>query len=252
VLAKTIANGARRIHRRRRMRQGMKCMTTLKVLSAGAMKFVVEGLSPQFDGEVESTFGTIATVLQHLEAGAKPDVLIGTDPAVEKWEREGVITPGSRRDIGRTLTGLGVREGMPVPDISTVEKFKQAMLDANSVGLTDPKRGGSSVIYMVTLLERLGILDDVKRKARFYPDGIKMVEGVLAGEAELASTFLSEIVPRQGMRSAGPLPSEIAHGMSYGAGVAASSANRDAAQRFVELMAGCGPALLASKGFEPV
>jgi molybdate transport system substrate-binding protein len=234
------------------MPQGMKCMTTLKVLSAGAMKFVVEGLAPRSDATIDSTFGTIATVLKHLEAGARPDVLIGTIPAVEKWERDGVIAPGSRRDIGRTLTGLGVRDGTPVPDISSVEKFKQAMLDATSVGLTDPERGGSSVIYMVKLLKRLGIYDEIKRKARFYVDGIVLVEGVLAGEAELASTFLSEIVPREGMRSAGPLPGEIAHGMSYGAGVAAGSANGAAAQRFVDLMAGCGPAFLASRGFEAI
>jgi molybdate transport system substrate-binding protein len=234
------------------MPQGMKRMTTLKVLSAGAMKFVVEGLAPRSDATIDSTFGTIATVLKHMEGGASPDVLIGTIPAVEKWERDGVIAPGSRRDIGRTLTGLGVREGTPVPDISTVAKFKQAMLDAKSVGLTDPARGGSSVIYMVTLLERLGILDEVRRKARFYVDGIKMVEGVLAGEAELASTFLSEVVPRNGMRSAGPLPAEVAHGMSYGAGVAAGSANGAAAQRFVDQLGGCAPDFLAARGFEAI
>ena len=43
-------------------------MTTLKVLSAGAMKFVVEGLAPRSDATIDSTFGTIATVLKHLEA----------------------------------------------------------------------------------------------------------------------------------------------------------------------------------------
>jgi molybdate transport system substrate-binding protein len=224
----------------------------LKVLSAGALKFVVTGLAPKFDAEVEPTFGTIATVLKRLQSGETADVLIGTIPAVEQWERSGAILPGSRKDIGRTLTGLGVREGTAVPDISTPDKFKQAMLDARSIALTDPEMGGSSVIYMVELLKRLGILDAVRRKTLFCVDGIVVVDKVIAGEAELASTFLSEIVPRPGMKSAGPLPAAIGHGMSYAAGVSAGSANRAGAQRFIDLMT--GPAqweFLVSCGFEP-
>lgn len=227
-------------------------MTNLKVLSAGAVKYVVTGLIPKFGGGVDCTFGTIATVLKRLQSGETADVLIGTIPAVEEWERSGVILPGSRKDIGRTLTGLGVRESTAVPDISTPEKFKQAMLDARSIALTDPEMGGSSVIYMVELLKQLGILDAVRRKALFCVDGIVVVDKVLAGEAELASTFLSEIVPRPGMKSAGPLPAAISHGMSYAAGIAAGSANRPGAQRFIDLMT--GPAqreFLVSCGFEP-
>lgn len=227
-------------------------MANLKVLSAGAMKYVVTGLASKFGGNVDATFGTIATVRKRLQAGETADVLIGTIPAVEEWQCSGAILAGSRKDIGRTLTGLGVRDGTPVPDISTTERFKQAMLNARSIALTDPEMGGSSVIYMVGLLERLGILDAVRRKALLCVDGIVVVDKVLAGEAELASTFLSEIVPRHGMTSAGPLPAEIGHGTSYAVGIAANSANRGEAQRFIDLLTNSGSDFLASRGFEPV
>jgi ABC-type molybdate transport system substrate-binding protein len=102
------------------------------------------------------------------------------------------------------------------------------------------------------LLKRLGILDAVRRKALFCVDGIVVVDKVLAGEAELASTFLSEIVPRPGMKSAGPLPGEMRHGMSYAAGISAGAANREEARRFIDLLSSSGPEFLASRGFEPV
>ena len=93
----------------------------------------------------------------------------------------------------------------------------------------------------------------MRAKARPCINGDEVVDKVLAGDAELGSTFLSEIVPVKGVRSAGALPPPIENVTAYAAGVMAGSAKRDAAARFIAMLA--APAqrdAWVSFGFEPV
>ena len=227
----------------------------LKVLSAGAVKYVVTGLAPRFRQDtgmaVDFVFGTIAGVQQQLKDGARPDIIIGTVPAIAAMEHAGVLLAGSCVEIGRTLTGLGMREGMFKPDISTPERLRQALLNARSIAYTDPAAGGTSGIYLTSLLERLGIVRDIRGKAILCINGDDVVDKVLAGAAELGSTFISEFITRPGMTVVGPLPAAITHGMNYAVGLAAEGRHRTAARAFIELLT--GPAqndYLASRGFE--
>jgi molybdate transport system substrate-binding protein len=228
----------------------------LKVLSAGAVKYVVTGLAPQFTRDsghaVDFTFGTIAGVRKRLQDGETADVIIGTAPAVAELAQSGVIETGSRVELGRTLTGIGVRDGTPLPDISTPERFRQAMLDARSLAYTSPQAGGTSGIYLTALFERLGIADAMRPKSLLCINGDEVVDKVAAGEAEIGSTFISEIVPRAGMKVVGPLPAEIGNATSYAAGIAAGSTRRAAAQQFIGLLTAPGQRdFWVSRGFEP-
>ncbi len=83
--------------------------------------------------------------------------------SIAAYEKDGRFLPGSRQDLGRTITGVAVREGAPVPDISTPEAFKAALLKANGVSYSDPKAGGSSGTYFAALLEKMGIADQVNK-----------------------------------------------------------------------------------------
>jgi molybdate transport system substrate-binding protein len=228
----------------------------LKVLSAGAVKYAVTGLAPQFTREtgdhVEFSFGTIGAVRKRLAAGETADIIMGTAAAIAQMERSGALVAGSRTDLGRTLTGICVRHGTPVPDISTPERFRQAMLDARSVAYTSPQAGGTSGIFLVGLLERLAIAEAVGNQARLCVDGDQVVEKVSAGDAEIGSTFISEIVPAQGVTLVGPLPAGIQNATDYAAGIMAGSGNREAAGRFIAMLT--APAqreAWMSLGFEP-
>jgi hypothetical protein len=64
-----------------------------------------------------------------------------------------------------------VKEGAPKPDVSTVEAFKRALLAAKSVAYIDPASGGSSGIYIDKLLDRLGIADQIRPKAKLKKGG---------------------------------------------------------------------------------
>jgi molybdate transport system substrate-binding protein len=227
----------------------------LKILSAGAVKYVVTGLAPDFTRDtgvpIDVRFGTIAGVQQQLKDGARPDLIIGTVPAIAAMEQAGVLLTGSTAEIGRTLTGLGVRADAPAPDISTTEHFRQTMLDARSIAYTNPAAGGSSGIYLVALLARLGIGGEVAAKALLCINGDEVVDKVASGEAALGSTFISEIITRPGMKVVGPLPDPIGHGTSYAAGLASTGAHREEARAFIALLTDRKQsAFLASRGFQ--
>jgi molybdate transport system substrate-binding protein len=228
----------------------------LKVLSAGAVKYVVTDFAPKFTHEtgdhIEFTFGTIGMVQRRLQNGETADIVVGTALAIAQLEQSGVLVAGSRTELGRTLTGICVRAGMPTPDISTPDRFKQAMLEARSVAYTNPQAGGTSGIYLVGLLQRLGIADAVGRKALLCINGDDVVERVLAGDAEIGSTFISEIVPVKGVKVVGSLPAAIQNATTYAAGIMAGSSHREAADRFITMLT--APAqrdAWMSLGFEP-
>jgi len=176
-----------------------RAATHLKVLSAGAVKYVVTDVAAKFTrdtgDDIELSFATIGGVQKRLEHGETADIIMGTVSVIAQMERAGVLVPGSRAELGRTLTGICVRAGAPMPDISTPESFKQTILKARSVAYTNPQAGGTSGIFLAGLLERLGIAAAVGNKALLCGNGDEVVEKVSAGDAEIGSTFISEIVP---------------------------------------------------------
>jgi len=228
----------------------------LKVLSAGAVKYVATDFAPRFTrdtgDQVEFTFGTIGGVRKRLENGETADIVMGTAPAIAQMEQSGVLVAGSCTDLGRTLTGLCVRADAPMPDISTPDRFKQTLLKARSIAYTNPQAGGTSGIFLVGLLERLGIAEAVGRKALLCINGDDVVDKVAAGAAEIGSTFLSEIVPMKAVKAVGPLPQPIQNATAYAAGIMTGSGNREAASRFIAMLT--APAqreAWLSLGFEP-
>jgi len=115
---------------------------------------------------------------------------------------------GSRTDIGRTGMGVGVRDGAPQPDISSVDAFKRALLEAKSIVYVDPASGATSGTHFAAVLQKLGIADAVKAKTKLVPGGYP-AELVAKGEVEMVVHQISEIVPVKGVTLVGPLPKEL-------------------------------------------
>ena len=99
-------------------------------------------------------------------------------------------------------------------------------MTARSVAYTDPREGGTSGIYLIGVLERFGIADVVTRKAVLSNGGRAAVEKVAQGEAEIAVTLISEIVPVKGAKLAGPVPPAVQLYTVYAAAIPASSTDR--------------------------
>ena len=119
---------------------------------------------------------------------------------VDDLATKGKIVAGSRIDLAKVGMGVAVKEGAAAPDIGSVDAFKRMLLAAKSVAYIDPKAGGSSGIYFDKLLDRLGIGDQVRPKAKLKQGGY-VAELVASGEAEVAIHQISEIVPVKGATS---------------------------------------------------
>ena len=97
-----------------------------------------------------------------------------------------------------------MRVGAPKPDISSVEGFKRALLDAKSIAYLKVGSG----IHIASLLERLGIAEAVRTKAT-RPDSDIVSELVARGEVELGLVVITQIMTTPGVELLGPLPPEL-------------------------------------------
>ena len=225
----------------------------VRVLSAGAMKEVVLAVVPEFEKQsghkVSFANDTVGALRRRIEGGEGFDVAVLTPAAVDDLAKKGKIAAG-RVNLAQVGVGVMVKAGAPAPDISTVEAFKRALLDAKSVAYIDPASGGSSGIYFAGLLDKLGLAEQVKAKAKLKQDGY-VADLIVSGEAELGVHQISEIVPVKGVTLVGPLPAEIQNITVYAAGASAAAHDSEAANALIKMLAGpAAEAVLKAKGME--
>ena len=130
----------------------------IKVVSGGAFKQVLSALVAQYEKEsgnkVDVTYQTVGQHLALIRDGKEEfDVAVLTPEGIDGLAKEGKVVPGTRADLAKVGVGVVVKAGAPLPDISTDDAFKRALLAAKSVAYIDPKAGGSSGIYVAGLLE---------------------------------------------------------------------------------------------------
>src|SRR5664280_192886 len=204
-------------------------VSTIKVLSAGAVQSMVEALGREFErasgNKLDLIFNTAGALRDRVKNGESADLVILSESIIASLDKSGMFVPGSIINLGRTVTGVAVREGAPVTDISTPEAFKQALLKAKTVAYTDPKAGGSGGIMFAAMLERLGIADEVNKKAVLGKRGSEVARSIAEGRAEIGTTFISEVLPVKGVKVIGPLHTAN----TYTAAIPAGSASRAAA-----------------------
>jgi molybdate transport system substrate-binding protein len=228
----------------------------LRVISGGAFKQVLNALAAEYQKETGNQLTlTYLTVGQHLnlikDGKEEFDVAILTPDAIASLVKDGKIVPGSSANLAKTGVGVVVKQGTPLPDISTVDAFKKTLLAAKSVAYIDPKAGGSSGIYVGKLLERLGIADAVNAKAVLIHGGA-VATHVADGEAEIGVHQISEILPVKGAVLVGPLPTEIQNFTTYSAGVSTSVRDVATATGFVKFLTGPHALpIIEAKGMDP-
>src|SRR4029078_749682 len=227
----------------------------VKVLTAGAFKQVVLALVPDYEKQTGNNVvvdnDTAGGLKKRIESGEAFDVAVITPAVIDELAGAGKIAAGSRVQLASVSIRVVGKGGAPKPDVSTVDAFKRALLEARSVAYIDPASGGSSGIYIDKLLERLGIADQVRPKAKLKKGGY-VAELIVSGEAELGVHQISEIVPVKGAVLVGPLPKEIQNTTTYAAGLSAAAQNKDAAQALIKTFSGPAAAnVFKAKGMEP-
>lgn len=227
----------------------------VKVLTAGAFKQVVMALVPDYERQtgnhVTVDNGTTGQLKSRIDGGEDFDIVVITPAVVDDMIASGKVAAGSRVNLASVGIGVVVKEGAPKPEIGTVDQFKEALLKAKTVAYIDPASGGSSGIYVDKLLQKLGIADQIRPKAKLKQGGY-VAELIASGEAELGIHQISEIVTVKGVMLVGPLPKEIQNTTIYAAGLSASTKEKDTAEELIEYLSGAdAAAVLKSKGMDP-
>ncbi len=229
----------------------------LKVMVTGSMatplKAIAESFARRNGHTANVTAGITTTVTATLQAGEKADLVEVTSVGMDQLEREKLIVPGSRIEIARALIGIAVREGAALPDISSVEVLKRALLQARSITFVNPRFGGQVSVNLNAFLDRLGIADEVTKKTAYAFTGEEAVQKVAKGEAEIVLAFVSEILPVKGVKWLGPLPAAVQVPTSYSAAIGVGSANPEIARALLAAITSPeGRRVITDAGLEPV
>lgn len=208
----------------------------IRVLCSNSSHTVMEELLPAFERasghKVSISYDTAILTLSHIKGGETADLVILNAPAIDELTKQGRIAAASRRTLARCGVGIAVRAGAPKPDISSVEAFRRALLDAKSIAHTE---AGASGIHFAGLIERLGIAAQVKAKTRTRPGGL-IGKLVASGEAELAVQQIPELMAVAGIDLVGPLPHELQVISTITAAVFEDARQPDAAQALLTFL----------------
>ena len=225
----------------------------VKVLTAGAMKQVVLALQPDFEKlghKLVVDNDTAGALQKRIEGGETFDVAVITPGVLDQLAGKNKVVPATKVNLARVAIGVMVRPDAKLPDISTVDAFKQALMDAKSIAYINPASGGSSGIYLDKLFEKMGIADAIRAKAKLKTGGY-VADLLISGDAELGIHQISEIVPVKGVVLVGPLPAESQNYTTYAGAVSADARDAAAARVFLDLLAGAAAAaVLREKGMD--
>ena len=226
--------------------------STLRVLASNGVKAALEQLKSESETQagrsIDITFGTSASTRQRIEAGEAFDVAILTADVIDELTKAGKIVPASRKPLGRSGIGIGVRAGTAKPDIKDADALKHVLLAERSLTYA---ADGASRPFIERMFGTLGITDVMKPKTILEQGSVRAAARVSGGEAGFIITLISEIVPVPGLEFVGPLPSEFQNYVSFAAGIGANARSVESARSLIAFLssASASPAF-TSKGIE--
>jgi molybdate transport system substrate-binding protein len=224
----------------------------LKVISGNGARAAVIGLVATFDRKTGHRttidFAVNPESRSKIEKGQAFDVAVLNPPVLDELIKKGLVADKSRVILGRAGIGVGVREGAPKPDISTVAAFKRTLLSARSVAYAGE---GASGRYFTSLVQRLGIVEEMKPRMRPMSAEYN-VEGVAAGEHDLVVIVSSRMSGVPGIQYVGRIPQELQTWIGFAAGMNPRTNEPEAARAMLKFFTSPDAAgVLKANGVEP-
>jgi molybdate transport system substrate-binding protein len=217
---------------------GASAAAELAVLSAGAvepgLRAAISAWQQETGNVANVTFNAAPQITQRLEAAEKFDVVIAPQAIVERFVRTGVLGPETVM-LGKVGVGVAVRNDAPVPDVSTPDALRRALLEADSVVFNRASTG----VYVEAMLKKMGVYEAIEPRVTRVTDGAAVMEHVLRGKGrEIGLGAITEIllVRERGLRYVGPLPPELQNMTAYVAAVPRAGASPAVADAFVRYL----------------
>ena len=240
---------------------GLACLLPVTVDAADIRVFAINPLRGPFAGlaetfsrdtghHVEIVFGAPPALIKRLTAGESADLVVFAQNSLEGAMKTGRLGGGSTTEIGRAGVGVVVRAGTAAPNISTADALKKALLDADSLVFNQLASGR----YFATVVERLGITDQIKAKTKRPEADADVFEHMRNSKGkDIGILSLPAIMADGGktVRMAGPLPGQLQHYEPYLAALTVNAKSPDAAKAFVAFLTSPQTrATLAKRGVE--
>lgn len=230
----------------------------LHVMNSGGFTAAYQRLAPKFTAAsgdtLEITYGpsmgdTPQAIPNRLARGEPADVVIMVGYALDKLIAAGKVRADSRVELADSRIGAVVRAGAPVPDVSTPEALKAALLAAPSVAYSD---SASGVYIERELFDKLGIGAQLKPKATKVPR-VPVASKVADGSYALGFQQVAELLPVKGVAFAGRIPESLQSITRYAAGIPVGAQHPEAARKLLDYLA--SPAARAdveATGLDPI
>jgi molybdate transport system substrate-binding protein len=224
----------------------------IKVWTARAIATVLAEAGPEFERRtghrLSVTTDLAPAFVRRANAGESFDVMITGSVFLAGLAKDGKIIADTRTHIARSGIGVEVRAGAPKPDISSVEAFKRALLQAKSIAYLKDTGSG---IHVESVVERLGIADVIKGKV-IRPESDIVSELVAKGEVEVGIVVITQILTTPGVELVGPLPPAVQSYVAFDAGVSANSNEPGAAMALIRfLRSPVATRVITAQGMEP-
>jgi molybdate transport system substrate-binding protein len=200
--------------------------------------------------KVSISYATSPEFFKRVEAGTRMDMAILFTETMDRFIRTTNVAVGSRFDILQSGIGAVVRAGAHKPDIGSPAALKTALLGAKSVAFSQ----GPTGVYMATVVQRLGIADQMRPKTIITDSGIGAVgKAVANGDAELGIHGTYELLSVAGIDFVGPIPADLQKMMVYSAIIPAHAKEPEPAKSLARFLSSeIAIPLIKQKGMEPV
>ncbi len=209
-------------------------------------------LQPRFETESGHRLAVFAgatpELIQEITSDRPFDVAVVPVDVMRDHAARERCDPATAIDVARVGFGVAVRAGAPVPDLSSAQAFRQAMLEAKSVTFLPASAAGSQVLRV---FEQLGIAEAMKAKTVAQSAPAQISKAVADGDAELA-VFLTNVLIAPGVEPAIPLPPELQQELSFTSAASAKPIEPDTAQQLLAyLKSPAATEIIKAKGMRP-
>jgi molybdate transport system substrate-binding protein len=228
----------------------------LVILSAAAVRPALILVPPIVAREtghrLTVSFGNATAIRDKVTAGERVDIAILPPVQIDDLINRGLLIAGSRSNLGMVRLGIAGKAGGGGRPVVTAEDFKQALASTASFGMPDPADGSTSSLYMVKVLQQLGLTAAMQGKTRLFPDGTKALEAVSKGEIALTVAPITSIFTVPGVELLGPLPETLQLKTVYAAALTRTAAESAPANALLKLLTSSEiAAVFKAKGIDP-
>jgi len=218
-------------------------MTSLKILSGGAVQGLVASLAPKFKENtglaIEGEFGAVGAMAGKLREGTPADLVVLTAALIADLAKEKRVVSASMSDIGRVETAIAVRDGDPLASVHDAAGLRAVLLGSDAIFVPDTK-ASTAGIHVAKVLTQLGIAEEVAARLRIHPNGATAMRHLADSDATrpVGMTQSTEIISTEGVRLSGALPRGCDLSTVYTAAVATDAAHARQAQILIDFLTG--------------